>query len=240
MQFIPLKTKILQPPQDDLLSALEDLTPNIEEGDIVLVTSKVVSIHHGQCLKKSEVTDKKKLVETEADYFISGYEPFNLSPMAIKHNAIFYAAGIDESNADDHYILLPEDPFADAELIWNHLRNITGLNQLGVVITDSHSIPLRTGTIGVAIGWHGFHPTDFHKGKLDLFGRPINWSATNIVDNLAGGAALVCGETNESTPVVLARNVPNIVFTSESTRDELFKSKEADIFYPLMKIFYPN
>lgn len=237
MQYIPIKTRIMQPPQDDLFNLLGESLTDLQDGDILLVTSKIVSIHQGRCVPVGSV-EKRDLVEQEADYFIEGNQQYMLSPLAIKHHALFYAAGIDESNANGHYVLLPEKPFDVAESIWRHLISKHNLSKLGVIITDSHSQPMRIGAIGVSLGWWGMHPTESHKGKEDLFGRPLHFSVTNIVDCVAAGSGAVSGETNESTPLIIARAVPNVVFTKIDTRHEVFKSRTDDIYYPLLKPFY--
>ncbi|MCA9359711.1 coenzyme F420-0:L-glutamate ligase [Candidatus Kaiserbacteria bacterium] len=239
MQYIPIKTRVLNPPQDDLFGVLNGALNDLKEGDVLLVTSKVVSIHQGRCVPQAEV-NKRDLVEQEADYLIEGYERFRLSPLAIKHNALFSGAGIDESNADGHYILLPSKPFDEAERIWEFVTGKHGFKNLGVVITDSHSQPMRSGAVGVAIAWWGFHPTESHTGRKDLFDRPLQWSATNIVDCIAAGGGAVSGEADESTPFIIVRNVPNLEFTKVDTRHEVFRAPKEDIFYPLLKPFYDN
>ena len=237
MQYIPIKTKILVPPQDDMYGVFNESLGAIQAGDVILVTSKIVSIYQGRCIPVAEI-DKRALVEQEADYLIEGSDRYKTSPLAIKHHALFYGAGIDESNADGHYILLPDKPFDEAERIWHFLTSKLNIQNIGVIITDSHSQPLRSGAVGVSIAWWGFHPTESHQGKTDLFNRPLSFSTTNIVDCLAAGGGAVCGETNESTPLVIVRNVPKLRFTKLDTRHEVFRSQQEDIFYPLLKPFY--
>jgi len=238
MQYLPIKTKVLQPPQDDLFKVLDESLTDVREGDLILVTSKVVSIHQGRCVP-IEGTDKKALIKEEADYMIE-MDRFDapFPPLAITHFTILNGAGIDESNADGHYILLPTRPFDAAEDIWNYCREKLGFENFGVVITDTRTAPMRYGAIGVAISWWGFHPIENHKGKVDLFNKPIRTSVTNIVDAVASGSAAVSGETNECTPIVLARDVPNLRFTTKDTRHQVFKSEKEDLFYPLLKPFY--
>lgn len=227
----------MQPPKDDLFALFDESLTDVKEGDIVLITSKIVSIHQGRCVPIGSV-EKRDLVEQEADYLVDFKERLTQSPLAIVHHSLFYAAGIDESNADGHYVLLPKKPFDIAEEIWSYLQTKHGLQNVGVVITDSHSQPLRIGATGISLAWWGFHPVESHKLKKDLFGRSIHFSVTNIVDALAAGASVVCGETDESTPIVIARAVPNISYTKQDTRHELFKSQKEDIYYPLLRPFY--
>lgn len=227
----------MQPPQDDLFSLLAESVSGMQDGDILLVTSKIVSIHQGRCVPIGEVS-KRELVEQEADYLLEGHSRYQMSPLAIKHHALFYAAGIDESNADGHSILLPDKPFDEAERIWQYLTGVHKLKNVGVIITDSHSQPMRSGAIGVSIGWWGFHPIESHKGKQDLFGRSIVYASTNIVDCIAAGSGAVSGETDECTPLIIVRGVPKLEFTKNDTRHEVFRAPKEDIFYPLLKPFY--
>ncbi len=236
MQYIPIKTRRLLPPKDDLFTVLDESLTGVKDGDVILITSKIISIHQGRCIPVGE-TNKRNLIEQEADYLLEG-EQYKNSPLAIKHNALFYGAGVDESNANGHYILLPDKPFDIAEVVWKYLRERHQVEKIGVIITDSHSQPMRSGAVGISIAWWGFHPIESHTGKADLFGRPINWSATNIVDCVAAGSGAVSGETNESTPLIIARDVPNLIFTKVDTRHEIFRAPKEDIFYPLLKPFY--
>lgn len=237
MEYTPIRTRIMHPPQDDLFALLDEYVQDLQEGDVLLITSKVVSIHQGRCVPIGSIS-KRELVERESELLIEAQEGGSNAPLALTNHALFYAAGIDESNADGHYVLLPIKPFDIAEKIWLHLRERHGLTRLGVVITDSHSQPLRIGATGIALSWWGFHPIESHKMKKDLFGRPIHFSVTNLVDAIAAGASVVCGESNESTPLVVVRNVPHLAYTKEDTRHELFKSRKEDIYYPLLKPFY--
>lgn len=234
MQLIPIKTRILQPPQDDLLSVFDESLSDVREGDIVVVSSKVVSIHEGNCVP-IEGTDKKVLIAQEAQFAIP--REYWSSPLTVAHNAFIGTAGIDESNADGHYVLLPQDPFLSARNIYEYLKERFELKNIGVVITDSHSSPLRRGAMGVAIGWWGFKPTINHVGKPDLFGREFRIEVSNIADAIAAGAGLVMGETDECQPVVLAREVPDITFVDGNTKDELFVAPKDDTFRVLYEDF---
>jgi dihydrofolate synthase / folylpolyglutamate synthase len=234
MQYIPIKTRIFQPPQDDLFAVLGESLVDVREGDVVAVSSKVVSIHEGSCVRVGGV-DKKMLVEREAELSIP--RSYWSSPLTVKHNAFIGTAGIDESNADGHYILLPQNPFVSAKNIHEYLAKRFQINNIGVIISDSHSSPLRRGAMGVAIGWWGFTPIINHVGKPDLFGREFRIEVSNIADAIAAGAGLVMGETDECQPIVVVRGVPNVTFTDVDTKDELFVKFEDDTFRVLYEDF---
>lgn len=237
MQYIPIKTRIMMPPQDDLFSVLDESLIDLEEQDLLLVTSKIVAIHQGLCIPIESV-DKRKLVEQEAEHWIEAPAQYKDSPLAIKYGAMFFGAGIDESNSNNTYTLLPHEPFAAAKEIWQYVTKKHHLKELGVIITDSHSLPMRKGVLGISIGLWGFHPVDHHVGKKDLFGRVLQLSSTNIADAVSAGAAAVSGEADEGTPIVIARNVPNVVFTTADIRHEMLIDPKDDIYSTLLKPFF--
>ena len=236
MKFIPIQTRVLQPPQDNLFDVLDEFLVDVREKDLVLVTSKVVAIHQGLCVPLTE--DKRTLVESEAERWIEGNQKYYASPLAIKYNALLYAAGIDESNSGNFFTLLPKNPFDAAKDIWEYLKQRHGLRDVGVIVTDSHTQPLRWGVQGISIGFWGFYPVNKHAGRKDLFGREIKLSSTNIPDSVAAGATAVSGEADESTPVVIARDVPGVIFTEEDKRNDLLVEAEDDLFFPLLEKFY--
>lgn len=236
MQYIPIKTRKVLPPKDDLLAVFDESLTELKEKDIVVVSSKVVAIHEGNCIKIGEV-DKKVLVEQEAELLIPrDYWP---SPMTVKANAFIGTAGIDESNADGHYILLPKEPFKSAEYIYRYLKEKFGLTELGVVISDSHSTLLRRGAIGVSIGYWGFDPLINCVGKKDLFGREMKIEVVNLVDGVVAGANVVMGETNECQPIVIARDVPNVTFSDAANNEDHLVKFEEDTFRVLYERFLP-
>ncbi len=160
--------------------------------------------------------------------------------MTIKYNTFIASAGIDESNTGDYYALLPSDPFAAAKEVWEYLKKRHGLTNVGVVITDSHLMPMRWGVMGVSIGFWGIEPVDWHAGKQDLFGRELKVSSTNLIDSMAVAAGLVSGESNECHPVVIARQVPNLVFTDEDKSDVLLVDPKEDIYRVLFEKHLPT
>ncbi len=234
MELIPVKTRILHPPKDNLLEILDEVLTSLRECDVVCITSKVVAIHEGRT-SLIEATNKKALVEREADAFY--YPDKKRKPLTITHHALISAAGIDESNGEGYYILLPQDAFASAQIIHTYLTKRYALTSLGVVITDSHSLPFRYGAMSVAIGCWGFAPIESHIGRPDLFGRTMQYSKTNVPDSIAAATTLVTGECDESQPITIVRNIPNLVFTDADPRPEFFVQPEDDIYRDLYKDF---
>ncbi len=234
MELIPIKTRVLHPPQDNLFEVLDMYLTDVREGDVVLVTSKVVSIHEGRCLR-IEDNDKSALIQKEAEYLLDA--PYRPYPLTVIHHAFISGAGIDESNGEGYYTLLPRDPYGSARLIFEYLRKRFKLVNVGVIITDSHSLPFRYGAMSVSIAHWGIEPVESHVGRPDLFGYIMKYSKTNIVDALSAAATLVSGECDEAQPVVIARNVPNLTFTEKDTRKDLLIPLDDDMYRVLYKDF---
>jgi dihydrofolate synthase / folylpolyglutamate synthase len=234
MQLIPVKTRVLQPPQDDLLLVFRESLPPLQERDIILVSSKVVAIHEGTTVAMSSA-DKSALIKEAADLVIP--RPYWPAPITVAHNTFLGAAGLDESNGNGYYILLPKDLFASAETLRSWLCTQYGLQELGLIITDSRSMPFRFGATGVALAWAGIVPIEDCRGRKDLFGRAIQYEKSNIVDGLAAGANVLMGEVDECTPIVIARGTPRVVFTEEETKDLLFVPFQEDTFRVLYDKF---
>ncbi len=228
MEIIPIKTRVLNPPQDDLYSVLDtELAGIISDGDVVLISSKVVALNEGRCVSTTEV-DKDSCVANEADIVIP--RPYWPSPLTVTSHTFLGAAGVDESNGNGFYVLLPQEPFRSAESIYRHLKDKFGLDKLGVIITDSHSTPFRYGATGVAISWWGIKPIQDHRGRADLFGRKIQYERSNLVDGLAAAATVVAGEVDECIPIVIARSVPALEFVEGETKGDLFVDYSEDTF----------
>lgn len=227
MQFIHIKTRIITPPQDDLLAVITDSVADVKNGDVILISSKVVSIHEGRCIEASEI-NKEAVVEQEADFIIP--TDYRNHPLTVTRHTFLGAAGIDESNGNGYLVLLPEDCFASAEQLHKFFCITYGVTDIGVVITDSRSHPFRYGATGVALAWWGIEPLEDHIGKADLFGREFKYERSNIVDGLAAGATVVAGETDECIPIVIARNVPRLKFTTIDTSTHLLAPYADDTF----------
>jgi len=234
MEVHPVKTRVMHPPQDDLFSVLDESLTDIKDGDVLVVTSKVIAIHQGRCIKDDGTLDKKEIARKEADAYLMSTTPEGWDLFVTEH-AILANAGIDESNADGYLLLLPENPSDAAREIWQYCREKFNIENLGVVVSDSHSIPFHTGTMGVAIGLFGFHPLKKFIGEKDLFGRPFKFTRVDVADALAVAGTYAMGETSEQTPLCIIRNAPHMDFTDNPTIDELIIEPEGDIYYELLK-----
>jgi coenzyme F420-0:L-glutamate ligase len=234
MELIPVRTRVLHPPQDNLREVIDVSLTDVRDGDVVIITSKVVAIHEGRCVPIEE-TDKEALVRREAEYLYQSER--QQKPLTITNDALISAAGIDESNGEGYYILLPEDSYASARTIRAHIIKRYGFTNIGVVITDSHSLPFRYGAMSVSIGCWGFEPVESHIGRTDIFGRVMQYSKTNIPDSIAAAATLVSGECDEVQPIQIARGIPNLVWTDDDPRPSFIIPRSEDIYRDLYRDF---
>jgi dihydrofolate synthase / folylpolyglutamate synthase len=224
--------------QQDILQLIDHVVPSLQEKSILAVTSKIVSISEGRTLPVAG-TDKDAVIETEADWYLPrSSSKYNIM-ITIKDSIIIGAAGIDESNGNDNYILWPKNPYQTAQNIWSHLREKHQLQELGVIITDSRNTPTRWGTLGVGIAYCGFEPLKNYIGTPDIFGRALIMTKASILDGLAASAVLVMGEGNEQTPLAIIEDVPHVQFQprppTEEEKQALCIEKEDDLFEPLLK-----
>lgn len=234
----PIKTRVLTPPQDDLLACLAESIKSVKERSIIVVTSKVVSIWEGRCIPSENVKDKDELIRKEADHYLErDIAPEALVMHTIKNNIFIPSAGIDESNAKNHYILWPKDSGESAKRIWKWVRNKYNVHEVGVVISDSHTIPARRGAMGISLGYYGFNPLRDYRGTPDLFGRELKMSQTDVADGLAAAAVLVMGEGKEGTPIAVIEDIPSIEFVEGEKKfrkgEEFELKSKYDLYWPL-------
>ena len=219
---IPIKTEIVKNPFALLKFIDHYLSPyELMEGDVLVVSSKIVSIAYGRVIALGSVVVSEEaralsnefsveerfaeVVLEEADLVIGGVSKVITT---IKNNILVAYAGADRSNVpEDTVVIWPENPPLVADQIRKHILE-TKQVEIGVIISDSQVVPLRAGTYGVAIGISGFIGMLDRRGDTDLFGKSMMVTRWNIADNLASSANLVMGETSEQVPIVLIKDAP--------------------------------
>ncbi len=239
MEVRAIKTRKFLPPKDNLWELLENIK-SLDEKSIVAVTSKVVAIGEGSCIPIKDISDKDELVIKQADKYI----PRSLAPNewimhTIKNSLLIASSGIDESNGAGYFILWPKNPQESAKKIWKFLRKKFKVKNLGVIITDSHCIPMRRGLVGISIANFGFNPLRDYRGKKDIFGRELAVSLTDIPDSLASAAVFEMGEGDEQTPIVLIKDMPYVKFSDKpyipkTPYSSFVIPEKEDLFYPFL------
>ncbi len=224
---------------DSLHSILDSAIPSLANRDIIVITSKIVSICQGRIKKATNEDDKFALVRDEAQYYIENdaTRKYHMA-LTVTDNILIPNSGIDESNGNAQYILWPEDPMGSAKDAWMYLKEKYQLETLGVIITDSHTTPLRWGTTGIGIAWSGFDALNTYIGKPDIFGRPLEVTKANVLDGLSAAAVVVMGEGNEQTPLAIIRNTPFVVFQNrpptKKETESLIITLDDDLYSPIL------
>jgi dihydrofolate synthase / folylpolyglutamate synthase len=236
MKIQTITTNIFTPPQYDLFQEMMASDLKLQNGDVVVISSKVVAIHEGRCVPISDQVSKDELVKAESDVYFEDAD--SRWRICVAHSTFLSSAGIDESNAGGYYVLLPKNPINSARTIWSWLRKQYQIDQVGVVISDSHSVPMRYGTVGISLGWAGFEPVTYFTGKPDLFGRLAQYTRINVADSLAQVGVYAMGELDEQTPIVKISDAPRVTFTSRNTSADLYIPPREDIYWPLIKRIY--
>jgi putative folate metabolism gamma-glutamate ligase len=242
MNITPIKTHKITDVDKDILAVIDKYVLNLEENSILVVTSKIVAICEGRIQKinkETETYDKEKLVKQESEYFIDKNENQYGFYLTITQNLLIPTAGIDESNGNGYYILWPEKPYDTANKIREHLVEKFKVANIGVIITDSKTTPLRWGTTGVSIAHSGFMALNNYMGKPDLFEREMRVTKANVVDGLAAAAVVVMGEGQEQTPLAVISEISNVEFTNKNINEEEIKNLkiplEDDVYAPILK-----
>ncbi|KKR22064.1 MAG: hypothetical protein UT48_C0001G0077 [Parcubacteria group bacterium GW2011_GWE2_39_37] len=221
----------------NLLEIIKKYLPVIKERSIVVITSKIVSICEGRVINKT-TADKDELIIQEAQYYLPRASNLYNIMLTITHGMLIPTAGIDESNGLDHYILWPNNPQRTANNIRKTLVQRYGLKEVGVIITDSKTTPLRLGTTGIALAHSGFKAIKNYIGKKDIYGEKLKMTQANLADGLAAAAVLVMGEGDEQTPLAIINDLSFIDFQHRNPTSKELKSmaisKDSDIYSKLI------
>ncbi|MFD8753448.1 coenzyme F420-0:L-glutamate ligase [Kitasatospora sp. NPDC059577] len=189
----------------DDLAALISKAGTYLDGDILLVTSKVVSKAEGRLL---HAADREAAIDAETVRVVARRGPARI--VENRNGFVMAAAGVDASNtAPGTVLLLPEDPDASARALRARLQQLTG-RRLAVVVTDTFGRPWRNGLTDVAIGAAGLSVLDDHRGRTDSHGNELTLTVTAIADELAAAADLVKGKATD-VPVAVVRGLSRLV-----------------------------
>jgi coenzyme F420-0:L-glutamate ligase/coenzyme F420-1:gamma-L-glutamate ligase len=195
-------------PGDDLAAAVADAAPWLADGDVVVVTSKVVSKVEGRLVHVPPGADREaarlQAVEDEAVRVVA--RRGTLAIVQTRQGWVLAAAGIDASNVgQDALVLLPEDGDASARRLRERLAELLGV-EVGVVVSDTFGRPWREGLTDVAVGSAGLPALLDHRGQVDAHGNQLDITQTALVDELAAAADLVKGKLS-GVPVAVVRGL---------------------------------
>lgn len=221
MELFPLKSRLIKP-KDDLIEIIENCQQKPKNGDILVVTSKVVSVSENRVVECHSELAEANIAKKEADIWLGG-QPYQFS---IKNGVLIPRSGVDASNIGKNQLVLwPRDPWKSARDLRSAICKKFKLKQLGIIITDSTCRPLRHGVSNIAIAWAGFEGISDERGKPDLFGKKLQVTKRAMADSLAAAAGVLTGEAAESIPFVLVRDAP-VKFTSKTVKPRKFQPRD--------------
>ena len=204
-------------------------TPRLAEGDIVVVTSKVVSKAEGRVVRLDDDRPEAVAALVEAESVRVLRRRGDLAVTETSHGFVCANAGVDRSNVPRGWaVLLPLDPDRSARRIRDGLRARTGL-EVGVVVSDTFGRPWRRGVVDVAIGCAGVAAVLDLRGQLDAGGRPLWATEVAVADELAAAAELVMGKASR-IPAALVRGVDRSWLRESSVRAEVVRHPGEDLF----------
>jgi coenzyme F420-0:L-glutamate ligase / coenzyme F420-1:gamma-L-glutamate ligase len=192
----------------DLAGLITDSAPTLADGDIVVVTSKIISKVEGRVIR----ADRERAIDEETVRVVASRGPARI--VETRHGLVLAAAGVDNSNTVPGTVaLLPEDPDGSARRLRKALRERAGAT-VGVIITDTMGRPWRVGQTDTAIGAAGLMPVRDYRGQADTFGTPLEVTLAAVADEIAAAADLVKGKTT-GIPVAIVRGLADLVTESD-------------------------
>uniref|UniRef100_UPI000AD98773 coenzyme F420-0:L-glutamate ligase n=1 Tax=Streptomyces graminilatus TaxID=1464070 RepID=UPI000AD98773 len=190
---------------DDLAKLIVAAEPGLLDGDVLLVTSKIVSKAEGRVV---EAADREAAIDAETVRVVARRGTLRI--VENRQGLVMAAAGVDASNTPSGTVLLlPEDPDASARAVRDGIRDALGVN-VGVVVTDTFGRPWRAGLTDVAIGAAGVRVLDDLRGGTDAYGNPLSATVVATADELAAAGDLVKGKAS-GLPVAVVRGLPHVV-----------------------------
>ena len=213
----------------------------INDGDILVFSQKIVSKNEGRMLSLSSVNPSLlangiassygkdprliELILSESERIVRMENGIII--VKTKHGFVCANAGIDESNVQDGYAtLLPKDPDKSASLLKERIEQKTGKN-ISVIISDTFGRPFRLGQTDVAIGIAGLEPILDYNGKPDTFGKIMRVTAIAVADEICSASELVMGKV-EKCPIAIVRNYSYNF--SNAKIQKLLRSEHDDLF----------
>lgn len=220
---------------DDLAALVADAVAvsgdPLADGDVVVVTSKIVSKAEG----RSRRMDREEAITAETVRVVARAGRTRI--VQTRRGLVMAAAGVDASNVEPGTVLLlPEDPDASARALRAGLRRRLGVN-VGVVVSDTFGRPWRVGQTDVAIGVAGLVPVQDLRGTTDTHGNVMEATVGAVADEIAGAGDLVKGKAS-AVPVAVVRGLADLVTEEDgpgaaalvrSADDDLFRYGSRDV-----------
>ncbi len=213
-------------PGDDLAGMIAEAA-DLADGDVLVITQKVVSKAEDRLVDVDSAVGHKQIVDAEAVRVLRRRGDLVIAETS--HGFVCANAGVDLSNVPDGWAaLLPVDSDRSARRIRDALRHRLGLD-VAVIVSDTFGRPWRRGVTDVAIGCAGLRPIVDLRGTNDALGRELQVTEVAIVDEIAAAAELVMGKA-AAVPVALVRGVDPSWFGDGNVVADVVRSPAEDLF----------
>jgi coenzyme F420-0:L-glutamate ligase / coenzyme F420-1:gamma-L-glutamate ligase len=208
----------------DLAAMIAAAAPDLRAGDILVVTSKIISKAEGRVV----TTSREQAIEAETVRVVARRGATTIAQT--RHGLVLAAAGVDESNtAPGTVVLLPVDPDESARQLRKALESRIGV-RVGVIVTDTMGRPWRAGQTDNAIGAAGVLPVRDYRGAADTFGNILEVTISAVADEIAAAADLVKGKARH-VPVAVVRGLADLVTGPDGPGARaLIRPAEEDMF----------
>jgi coenzyme F420-0:L-glutamate ligase / coenzyme F420-1:gamma-L-glutamate ligase len=227
---------------DMILEAISHSQIEIQNGDILVVTHKIVSKAEGRIVDLATVKPSTRairiakehdkdprvieLILKESTQILRAKNGIIISET--KHGFVCANAGVDQSNVEgDKVVLLPVAPDESASRLQDAVKKKVG-KEIAVVITDTFGRTFRNGQTNVAIGIAGINPIKSYIGTYDMYGKKLRVTEIAVADEISSAAELVMGKA-EGTPVAIIRGY-NFEKMARSSVKSLLRTRERDLF----------
>jgi coenzyme F420-0:L-glutamate ligase/coenzyme F420-1:gamma-L-glutamate ligase len=216
---------------DDLAALITANAPWLRDGDVLVVTSKIVSKAEGRLVEVPADGPEREAAREEVLAAETRRVVARRGPTAIvqtHHGFVMAAGGIDASNVDKtHLVLLPADPDGSARALRATLL-ARGL-QVGVIVSDTMGRAWRNGLTDVALGAAGIEPFRDHRGEIDPYGNELQLTQMAVIDELAAAGELVKGKCDQ-VPVAVVRGYPGAGTAETAGAVALLRDAASDMF----------
>ena len=234
-------------PGDDLGKLLVEAAAanevQIEDGDVVVVSQKVVSKSEGRIVELSRIEpsefakslaartgkspEEVEVILRESNAVVRVRCNQGILVTETKHGFLMANSGVDKSNVMEGYAtLLPEDPDSSARRIRERIRELTG-KDVAVIVSDTCGRPCRLGLVNIALGISGIAPFRDYRGKPDHYGKMLKVTVMTHVDELASAAELVMGKAR-MVPVAIIKGYS--YEGSDEKATDIIMPEEMDMF----------
>lgn len=244
VEVLPVKGIPLIKRGDDLAEMIAERV-SLQNGDVVVICSTVVSKAEGRVRELKDYTPSKRAMEIaekvgKPPEFVQAVleeskevlidSPFLL--VKAKFGNVCVNAGIDRSNVEAGRIALPpSNPDESAKKLRKRFKELTGCD-VGVIITDTNGRCFRKGVTGFAIGIAGVKAMRSWIGEKDLYGKELEITVECVADEIAAFANLLMGEGGDGIPAVIFRGL-NVL--GEGSMNEIYRPEEEDVIRRCLK-----